>query len=171
MSIKNFFLNLRNRKSGSAPKINRNSTGADETRSFGILFTTEDDAKTSTIRRFSEKILKDGKSVAILEFTPRVNPKREVSGFRAFSGKDITILGQIRNPDAESFMKQQFDYLFLADQNTHPAILNILLNSHAKCRVGCKSPEGLPYLDLMISMPGTLDELLLEMLNYTQKLS
>jgi hypothetical protein len=171
MALKNFFLNLRNRKYGAAHKIERHSTSADKTASFGILFTTEDEDKASSIRRFSDIISKDGKSVAILEFTPKVNPKKEVSGFPAFTGKDISLLGIIRNDHAEQFMKQKFDYLFLADRTVHPAILNILLNSHAKCRVGFKSTEGLPFLDLMISMPGSLDGLLDEMLNYTRKLS
>jgi len=171
MALKKFFLNLRNRKLGSAPQIERHSTSADKTESYGILFTTEDDAKYSTIRRFSEIISGDGKSVAILEFTPKINPKKEPSGFHSFSGKDISLLGMIRSNKAEEFMKQKFDYLFLADKTAHPAILNVLLNSHAKCRVGFKSPECLPFLDLMVSMPGTLDQLLDEMLNYTLKLS
>jgi hypothetical protein len=171
MALKNFFLNLRNKKAGSDRNIERQSTSSDKTASYGILFTTEDDAKISAVRRFCDNISKEGISVAILEFTPKINPKKESSGFPFFSGKDISLFGKIQNANADHFIRQQFDYLFLADVNSHPAILQVLSCSHAKCRVGTKSAERLPFLDLMISMPGSLDQMLSEMFKYTQKLS
>lgn len=171
MALKNFFLNLRNKKAGSDRKIERQSTSADKTASYGILFTTEDDSKTASVRSFSEAISKDGITVAILEFTPKYNPKKEPSGFPFFSGKDISLFGKIQNEHADHFIRQQFDYLFLADLNSHPAILQVLSCSHAKCRVGTKSPDRIPFLDLIISMPGSLDQMLSEMFKYTQKLS
>ena len=171
MAIKNFFLNLRTKKALNNHSIVRKSTAPSQTNRYGILFTSAGEDKALIIREFSKQLKVQGKDVRILEFIPKFKKNTPLSGFPYFSNKDVTLLGQINNTDEESFVKSDFDYLFLADLELHPVMINVLARSHAKCRVGLHAEGRTPFLDLMIQMPGKIEHLLNEMLTYIKKLS
>lgn len=171
MAIKNFFLNLQTKKALIGNKSERKSTSYSETSRYGILFTAEGEDKVMIIRQFGKQLVEAGKDVQVLEFIPKVKKNTIYSGFPNFTNKDVTLLGHIQNTEEEKFVKTEFDYLFLADQDLHPVIVNVLARSKARCRVGQHAVGRTPYLDLLIQMPGSTDALLKEMLNYTKKLS
>ena len=171
MAIKNFFLNLRTKNALNNQSVVRKSTAPTQTSRYGILFTSAGDDKAMIIREFSKQLIGEGKNVRILEFIPKYKKNTPLSGFPYFTNKDVTLLGQINNADEESFVKSDFDYLFLADLELHPVMINVLARSHAKCRVGLHAEGRTPFLDLMIQMPGKIEDLLSEMLIYIKKLS
>ena len=171
MALKNFFLNLQTKKALINNKSERKSTPYNQSNQFGILFTSENEEKAAQIRQFGKELVEAGKAVQILEFIPKVKKNMVTSGFPSFTIKEVSLLGKIQNAEEENFVKSAFDYLYLADQDLHPVVLNVLARSHAKCRVGQHANGRTPFLDLLIQMPGSIDALLREMLTYTKKLS
>lgn len=171
MGLKEFFLNIRTKKSLRHNKTERLSTPFREVKTVGILFSTGGEDKLQKILSFGRELEAFGKSVDFLEFMPKIKKTTVFSGLPWFSMKDINLWGIIQNEQEEKFSKSRFGYLFLADPEPNPVLLNLLARSRASCRVGQSGPGRTPYLDLMIQPAVTSKDLLTEMLNYTQKLS
>lgn len=171
MGLKNFFLSIRTKKSLRLNKTERLSTPFSKVKSIGILFSTDGEEKLNKILSFGRQLEALGKSVDFLEFMPKVKKTTVFSGLPWFSMKDIDLWGIIRNKQEEKFAGSGFDYLFVADPEPNPVILNVLARSKASCRVGQSGPGRTPFLDFMIQPSVNGQDLLAEMLNYTQKLS
>jgi len=168
--FKNTFLKFR---TGKAVKLNKSahySTSFVEVNQVGILFTSGDESKLNAIKQLTSQLESDRKEVQILEYAPSKNDQSK-SDFPKYSIKSYNFWGNLENSDAQNFINQTFDYLFVIDQEIILPIQNILAQSKAKCRVGRSVPGMEAYFDLMIEMTGDHTALIQGMINYTKKLS
>ncbi len=161
-------LNRATRKLLKDNKTVRCSTHADRVKSTGILFTAVDGPRRSEILRFSEELQRDGIAVKTLEFKSRTAGKSQERN--VCSDKDVSFWGIFNNPDAQRFMEQEFDYLFVAEREDYPLIRHILAGSKAKCRAGQANTPLEPYLDLMVSMEGSWSDILHALRDLVRKL-
>lgn len=167
--MKSTFLNIASRKAQAKNQTNRRSTPPNQVHSAGILFTSGDDTKLDEISGFARQLQKEGKSVMLLEFS--LISKVKSTDDSVFSMKDISFFGTIDHPGCLNWMNQEFDYLFLADRDLHPATRLVLSACKAKCRVGVADPQLEPFLDLMMDTSGNWGAVLRELLDLTRKLS
>ncbi len=100
------------------------------------------------IQEFAQNLKKKNKQVTTLFFgKPNTFPQKKEDNI-LLSTKEINAVGKIKNPEAEKFIKSEFDFLFYL--NTSPTLLleSILLASNAKCRVGFYDERNIPYCDM-----------------------
>ncbi|MFM7329183.1 MAG: DUF6913 domain-containing protein [Bacteroidota bacterium] len=168
--MKTTFLNLRTRSILRKKKTDRHSTPFDVAESIGILYTAEDQSKLDAVNAFTASLRSEGKQVFLLEFQPA---KKDIvcSDAPSISQKQIGFWGTIESGDAKAFLKQPFDYLFLADLEPGPLSKHILAATPTRCRVGKHSSGVEEYLDLMVEMNGPWPLLLETMLLFVRKLS
>ena len=168
--FRNTFLKFR---TGKAVKLNKSehySTPFVAANQVGILFSTGDESKLNAVKQFASQLESERKDVQILEYSPSKNELSD-SGFSKFSLKSYNFWGNLENAEAQKFINQPFDYLFVIDQEILLPIQNILAQSKARCRVGRSVPGMDAFFDLMIEMTGDNSALIQGMINYTKKLS
>lgn len=138
----------------------------------GVLF-WEDENQQSDLNRFVEKLVKDGKRVRALTYFEHLHSHPYQFKFDYFTKKEISVWGEIRNEKVSQFMDFPFDYLFCLSRHDFPPFDHILLQCHAKFRIGFHQPEKEDTLDFMFEVreEGAEQNPLQQLYEYTNKLS
>ncbi|MDJ1473261.1 hypothetical protein QNI19_32385 [Cytophagaceae bacterium DM2B3-1] len=143
-----------------------------EVKDIGILF-LEEEGQHQALNQFVEGLMKDHKRVRALTFFENYHSNPYQFKFDFFTKKEISLFGDIQNEKVSQFIDFRFDYLFCVSRQVFLPFEYILMQSHAKFRVGFHE-EGKEYLfDLMVEPPqdASLQTLLAQLYEYTQKIS
>jgi len=150
-----------------ASRINRNRKifNLQQASRIGILYYLEDDTVYAKVSEYVKKLQEAGKTVKALGFvedkklTGQLMPKLSFdflypSGL-SWNLKPVSI-------HAKDFIEEEYDILIdLSIENVFP-LLYITATSNARFKVGLKSTQRSPWLDLMLEMDDTkgLDDLI-----------
>lgn len=151
-------------------KAHRRTRPFPEVRMAGILYSAEGAATPEAVLAMRQELESSGIRTMLLEFREKPVAETESDLTERYSLQDFSIWGRLRNTDVEVFIRQEFDYLFSADRQLHPAVQYVLAASKARCRAGISSDESNAFLDVMIQSNGHHPEVLNELLNLTKKL-
>lgn len=151
-------------------KAHRRTRPFSDVRTAGILYAAEASGKSAAVLALRDELESSGIRTTLMEF--REKPAEETASVETdgYSLKDFSIWGGLRNTGVEEFIGQEFDYLFSADRQLHPAVQYVLASSKAHCRAGISSDESNAFLDVMIQSEGQHSEVLNELLSLTKKL-
>ncbi|NMM48025.1 DUF6913 domain-containing protein [Marinigracilibium pacificum] len=164
-------LQLRNSQLVKSQYSNRPNTSFKDSKSIGIIFTSEGKTKFNSIKAFVKSLQDLNKNVDVLCFVPKNEENHEFK-YDYFSENNLTLSGIIESEEVKKFEKQPFDYLYLLDFNINPFIMNVVLKSNAVCRVGFFSDESSQILDFMINASGNdYSREFEELLKYTKDLN
>ena len=115
-------------------KINRASISFPKSNHIGILYSYIDENKQKAINELVKKLKKDGKKVDLLPSIRKKNADNRY--FKTFKIDEINTFGKWRNNNVNLFIYQQYDFIIYPDLYLTNEMENILIRSHAKCRVG-----------------------------------
>jgi hypothetical protein len=160
---------MRTRTALKKNKSLRASTPYAQARSFGIMFTVEDNQKHHAVKELVRMLEQDGKQAQVLEFLPRKKENPEFL-FDFFSVQEVSVWGEVKSNKAIGFAEKAFDYIFYLDEQPNPFMMYLLARSKAHCRVGRYMELCEPYFEMMIEHAGTTKGLLDNMLKYTRQL-
>lgn len=172
--ISDYVFNLRNRFSQKEKdEAERATSNYQEAKNIGILFKIEDDDKHDSLNNFVKKLQNEGKSLTLLTYFERLDNSPYNFKYDFFSKKDITTLGKIKSRAVQNFIEMPFDYLYCITVNHFLPFDGILMKSQAKCRIGRYFPEQEAFYELMLDLKEGegVDQLIEQMLHYTQKLT
>ena len=129
-----FVLKTINKLINNSSSINRASIDYNQTKHIGILYKYVDENKQKALNDFAKKIKSDGKRV---DFLPAIS-KRNADNryFKTFRTSEINLIGKWSNSNVNLFIYQQYDFIIYPDLYLSDEMENILIRSHAKCRVG-----------------------------------
>lgn len=140
-------------------------------RSVGILFSAEDHDKFQAVKEFTTTLEDEGKKVSVLSFLGK-NKENFEFRFNIFTKKDISFWGRYQSDEVLKFINEEFDYLYLVDDEPGLLMESILAESRAKCRVGKFLEEKKPFFELMIQPEGdSYPELIQQMHFYSKKIN
>jgi len=169
--VKQFFINLRARLQLRNNKQLRLSIPYQQISSVGIIFSTEDNQKHESIKSFVSQLELDSKKVTVLEFLHSKKENYE-SQYDFFSIDDFSFLGKNNSAVAQKFNETNFDYLICLDCVTpHPAILQLLAQSTAHCRIGKYWESNKLFFDFMIDNNGSVSKLTEQINLYIRQLN
>lgn len=147
------------------------SIGYKDAKYIGVLYSAEDLKKHDAIKKLVASLTKDGKKIEVMSFLPEDVQNFEFK-FNFFTKEEISWQGKFTSRDVNSFISQQFDYLFYVDFISQPMMRYILALSQAKCRIGHYEEENRPVCELMVAPElTTYKSLIDEMYKYTQILT
>ncbi|TAF67673.1 MAG: hypothetical protein EAZ55_01240 [Cytophagales bacterium] len=153
--ISNYIFDYKNKKASKKPQ-KRHTTTYQEAKNIGILFyiPENDETQAQTLNNWVAYLREQGKVVKTLTFLD-INTQTNPYNFQFdyFTKKDISVLGNINSEKVETFIEQNFDYLFCIFLECLPPFENILLRSQAKCRVGKHIETKEDCLEFMIQLP------------------
>ena len=129
-----FLLNTINKFKNRNSKINRASINYRDSKHLGVLYKYIDENKQKALNDFSKKLKSDGKRVDFLPLISKKNADNRY--FKTFKDEEINFLGKWSNSNVNLFIYQQYDFIIYPDLNLSKEMENILIRSHAKCRVG-----------------------------------
>lgn len=166
--MKNTFIKLSVQRSLRNNSVNRSTGPFKGVRSAGIVFTGGNPEKSGAVLEIRNQLESEGIRTSLLEF----QEKKGIAGTDclSFSPDDFSIWGKLRNADVEAFTLEQFDYLYVADRELHPAVQLVLAGSKARCRAGICTEETRPLLDVMIQSEGEHSQVMNDLLQLTKKL-
>ncbi len=149
--------------------INRLSVGYSKSEHIGILYTYIDENKQKAINTFMHNMKKDGKRVDLLPAITNRNADNRY--FKTFKIDEVNSFGKWSNNNVNLFIYQQYDFLIYPDLFFIPEMENILINSHAKCRIGFfDNKKNLFELILKSEQEYDIDYRLDKLYNYLKKL-
>ena len=129
-----FILKSLNKLINNSSTINRASINYKETKHIGILYKYVDENKQKALNDFAKKIKLDGKRV---DFLPAISKRNADNRYlKTFRTSEINLLGKWSNSNVNLFIYQQYDFIIYPDLYLNNEMENILIRSHAKCRVG-----------------------------------
>ena len=162
------YIQLKNNRLRKKNNSESHSVSYNEAKLIGIVFTHKSVSQIDWAEQLSALFKKDGKKVKIMAY----EPSREVNHlpFDTFTDKDITFWGNYTRSNVNTFIDEQFDFLFCIDEEPNTIVENILMSSHAKCRVGKYREGSEDIYDLMIA-PGTDNEWLSGMHTYVKRIN
>tara|TARA_B100001093_G_scaffold513359_2_gene585114 strand:- start:843 stop:1343 length:501 start_codon:yes stop_codon:yes gene_type:complete len=129
-----FILKSLNKLLNKSSTINRASINYKETKHIGILYKYVDENKQKALNDFAKKIKLDGKRV---DFLPAISKRNADNRYlKTFRTSEINLLGKWSNSNVNLFIYQQYDFIIYPDLYLNNEMENILIRSHAKCRVG-----------------------------------
>ena len=161
-------LDIRTRSQVRSNRSPRSTVPYKEAIQVGVLFTVEDRKKHDNIKEFVHRLEKDGKKVSVFSFLPKRKDNHEFL-YDFFTIQDISFWGNIISTGASKFNASSFDYLFYADLEPNPILLNLVARSKAKCRIGRYSEHIRPYFEFMIDSGRDIKSLLDGMYNYSHQ--
>ena len=167
--MKKQLLRLNVQRTLRANTAQRRTRPFSDVRTAGILYCSDSPGTTEAVQGIRQQLEACGIQTTLLEFREK-QPDSAGEDSNSFSPKDFSLWGSLRNTNVESFIRQEFDYLFSADRLLHPAVEFVLAASQARCRAGISSDESNPFLDVMIQSDGQPEQILNELLNLTKKL-
>ena len=169
--LKEFLLNFRMNFFLKKEKIERKAISYEKATHIGLLIHSSNLKDANAINEFVSQLLKDGKKVTAISFTP--TKKTIHFEFPCFylSWDDADWKGDFRREIIHTFIKTPFDYLYSINISPILPFNYLLKKAHARCRIGIYQ-EGAP-LDLMIRIPNDQDLsfLLEQMIKYSQKIT
>lgn len=139
-------LNLLNNPS-KAKKHSKQMISFDDSQRIGIIYTWVDKAKMTFIEEFTQSLEKE---VAILSFNPSKDLVDTIHPI--FNIDELSALGKLKSEVADTFLRKQFDYLFVLDFDLSEVTQHLIVNCNAICRVGCHIDDAEEYFDLMIGV-------------------
>ena len=171
--IKKFFLDWKIRQALQLQAgVKRQTPNYDEANTVGILLKTNNLSMAQSIQKFISQLIKDGKRVSILHYIGKNDPTIDL-GFQhySFSEKQIDSLGNINLEVVETFIAQNFDFLYCVSKEDELPFQYILAKSKAKCRVG-KFDSNPSFYELMINLKPEedIDVFAKQALYYTQSI-
>ncbi len=146
------FLKLRSRAYAKKNK-NQHPVSYTEAKSFGILYTTEDEPKHQSVKTLIKNLESDGKKVHTITYLPKDKENYEFK-FDFFTKKDITFAGKIKSESVLNFLNSPFDFLILLDFEYSEIAGAVLSQSKAKCRIGSLNSNGSQYFEFMMDSGG-----------------
>lgn len=149
----------------------RNSMNYQEASHVGILFSMSSLEDFETIRKFENKLRKEGKKVSALPFLGKDMENFDFH-YDFFTQKDFSFFGNIQTDNVRKFLQQPFDLLICLDWKPNMYLEYLLAASAAHFRIGPYICERESLFELMISLPegSELSELINQIYHYTNKL-
>lgn len=159
------------RKQVKKPPVSRHSTPFEQVQHVGILFSFRDKKKYQEISRLVEELKAQGKKVQVLGYKPKEIDNPEFR-FDFFEEDDLSFFGKLESDSINTFLSEQFDYLFFLDKEASLYMENILARSKAHCRVAINQPEDKRTLfELMIDPKSdSIRELIDEIMRYVKRI-
>lgn len=138
---------------------------------IGVLADHLDENKKA-IDQFVQSLEKEGKKVEVIGFSPKKNKPALRVKYKAFSKKDLSWTGEIKQEELKKFIKTDFDYLFSLNTSPFLPFENILAQSKAKCRIGVYQEKKEGYFELMVEPKKKNDMIAVteQMIRYTKLL-
>ncbi len=133
-------------------KVIRENISYESAQKFGILY-KGDQQEMADISYLAEKLRNDGKQVDMLCYLQGAAPTDK----ERFSGRDFSIFGNWKRVEILQYCEKPFDFLINTDDAIHPLIENILIRSHAKCRIGLYNETQDDLFEMMIKCDRSLD--------------
>ncbi|MGI2261933.1 DUF6913 domain-containing protein [Candidatus Cardinium hertigii] len=173
LSTKLFILGVVTRLASKNKTVARSNVGLNKATTIGVLYSYESPAKHEVVQRFIRDLKNLDKQVGVLCYTTKKDRIHTSSHLRyAFDHDAITILGKTKSDRIQKFIKTSFDYLFYLDLTIHPVLASVLVQHHAKCRVGHFDPTSRNFFEVMVQVNRTtpvedIKRLASQMLHYT----
>lgn len=164
--IKDYLFNARNKR--NAKKINHQhfTKNYQDTQKIGILFHLTNEQYAGKLNHFVRMLKNEGKTVKLLTFFDSQGSSPYDFQFDFFNKKEISALGKIKSMAVESFIQEDFDYLYCINIEYFPPFDSIMIQSKAKCRFGkyFEEQEKQCYEMMVFLQEGEKEDKLIEQL-------
>ena len=137
-----------------------------QSRHIGLII-QEDFENEESINKVVEELKNEGKKVSKIYFLRK--PKgHQMSPW--FKSSQINSIGQIKSPELDHFLKQDFDFLLCFDDSGHYLLDYVSSLSNAPARIGVMNPERKHFYEMMVQVDDTNKFVSGEMLRYLKKI-
>ncbi len=151
--------NEKNRKSKSWIDFN-------QSKHIGLII-QEDFENEESINKVVEELKNDGKKVSKIYFLRKPKGHQMSPWFRS---SQINFIGQIKSPELDHFLKQDFDFLLCLDDSSHYLLDYVSSLTTAHARVGVMKPDRKHCLEMMVQVDDNSKFVSGEILRYLKKI-
>lgn len=127
----------------------------------------EDFENEESINKVVEELKTEQKKVTKIYFVKKPQGHQMTPWFKA---SQINFIGQIKSPELDHFLKQDFDFLLCFDDSNHYILDYIISMSAAPSRIGIMKPERKHYYEMMVQVDDQNRFASEEVLKYLKKI-
>lgn len=163
--IKKLIINYRTSKNEKNRKI-KSAIEFSKSKHIGLIIHEEFEDQDS-INSIIEDLKNNNKRVSKIYFLKK--PKgHEMSPW--FKASQINLIGQVKSPELDHFLKQDFDFLLCLDESNHYILDYVISMSTAPSRIGVMTPDRTHFYEMMVSVDNQQMNISTEMLRYLKKI-